>query len=72
RACAYARRRRLGSARPPSRRPADPEQRRRRREKDLAAMFRAGFSAGIALRVIDADDIDDLLEEADGGVGSTG
>jgi len=71
RACAYARRRRLGAARPPARRPTNRAEIRKRREKDLAAMFRAGFSPGIALRVIDAKDIDALLAEADGGVGST-
>ncbi|WP_422038531.1 regulatory protein RecX [Roseibium sp.] len=46
-AAAYARRRRLG----PFRNAAD---RAARREKDLAAMCRAGFSFDIALRVIDA------------------
>lgn len=44
---AYARRRRLG----PFRNAAD---RAARREKDLAAMCRAGFSFDIAVRVIDA------------------
>lgn len=48
---AYARRRRLG----PFRNAAD---RAARREKDLAAMCRAGFSFDIAVRVIDAAEDD--------------
>nr|WP_319387551.1 RecX family transcriptional regulator [uncultured Roseibium sp.] len=48
---AYARRRRLG----PFRNAAD---RAARREKDLAAMCRAGFSFDIAVRVIDATEDD--------------
>jgi regulatory protein len=47
-AIVYARRRRLGPFR-------DAEQRRDRRDKDLAALARAGFSLSIARRVIDAD-----------------
>jgi len=50
---AYARRRRLG----PFRR--DPEERGERREKDLAAMGRAGFHWGLAKRIIDGSDPDD-------------
>ncbi len=46
----YARRRRLG----PFQRSA--ERRAERREKDLAALGRRGFSYGVARRVIDADD----------------
>ena len=45
----YARRRRLGPFRNAADRPA-------RRERDLAAMCRAGFSFDIALRIIDASD----------------
>ena len=56
RAVAYARRRRLGPMR------HDPEQRAARRQRDLSAMARAGFSFGIAKAVVDADDLDDLLE----------
>ncbi|WP_420332417.1 regulatory protein RecX [Roseibium sp.] len=48
----YARRRRLG----PFRNDAD---RQARRERDLAAMCRAGFSFDIAVRVIDAADDND-------------
>lgn len=71
RACAYARRRRLGAARPEARRPADGEARWQRREKDIAALCRAGFSFGVARKVVDAADLDALLEQADGGAGST-
>ncbi|MCA9558512.1 MAG: RecX family transcriptional regulator, partial [Myxococcales bacterium] len=48
-AARYARRRRLGPFRPA-------EARAERREKDLAALGRAGFSYAIARRVIDAED----------------
>jgi regulatory protein len=44
-ACRYAERRRLGRW---SRKPASPEQAR----KDLAAMARAGFSYGVAMRAL--------------------
>jgi regulatory protein len=54
RAIAYARRRRLGPQR------FDPARRAERKQKDLAAMARAGFSYGVALRVITATDLDDL------------
>lgn len=57
RAVAYVRRRRLGPLR------FDPETRKARRERDLAAVARAGFPFGIALRVIDADDLDALLTQ---------
>ncbi|MEL7527590.1 MAG: RecX family transcriptional regulator [Pseudomonadota bacterium] len=50
-AAVYARRRRLG----PFRNAAD---RQARRERDLAAMCRAGFSFDVALRVVDAADDD--------------
>ena len=53
-----ARRRRLGPYRG-----ADRED---RRERDLAALARAGFGYDIGRRVIDADDIDDLRAEAEG------
>lgn len=49
-AWAFARRRRLGPFR-------SPEQRLERRDKDLAALGRRGFSFGIARRVIDADEV---------------
>ncbi|OKH86607.1 RecX family transcriptional regulator [Thalassospira sp. TSL5-1] len=60
-AAAYARRRRLG----PFRRP---EQRDEKRDKDLAALARQGFSYDIALRIIDADadELEDLLQIIDG------
>ena len=58
RAVAYVRRRRLGPMR------HDPEQRRARRERDLAAVARAGFPFGVALRVIDAEDLDGVLDAA--------
>lgn len=47
-ALAYARRRRLG----PHRTPPQPE----RRDRDIAAMARAGFALAIAMRVIDGTD----------------
>lgn len=55
-AVALARRRRLG----PFRAAAD---RRERRNKDLAALGRAGFALDIARRVVDADDAATLLAE---------
>ncbi|MEP3047793.1 MAG: regulatory protein RecX [Roseibium sp.] len=51
----YARRRRLGPYR-------DPFKRLERRDKDLAAMCRAGFSFEIARQVIDADGIGSELD----------
>lgn len=48
-ALAYARRRRLGPFRPP-------EARAERRDRDLAALARAGFSLATARRVIDGGD----------------
>lgn len=53
-AARYARRRRLG---PYCR---DPERRVARRQKDLAALGRQGFSYGIARQVIDAEEPSDL------------
>ncbi|KMO33178.1 RecX family transcriptional regulator [Methylobacterium variabile] len=50
---AYARRRRLGPFRPEAARAAA-------RERDLAAMARAGFALSLARRVIDGDLEDDL------------
>lgn len=55
-ALAYARRRRLG----PWRR--DPDKRAARREKDLAAMGRAGISWGLAKEIVDCEDVE-LLED---------
>jgi len=49
----FARRRRLGPFGDPSRRTA-------RRDRDLAAMARTGFSLAIARKVIDAEDIEGL------------
>lgn len=57
-AVARARRRRLGPWR------HDPEERKERRQKDLAAMARAGFSFELARRVVDAESpeaLDDLV-----------
>ena len=54
-ALAYARRRRLGPHRPPGARDAN-------RERDLAAMARAGFPYGLARAVIGAE-LDDPPEE---------
>ena len=55
-AWAYARRRRLGPFR------WDPEVRAERREKDLAAMGRAGFHWGLAQGVVDGAHPDEDLE----------
>jgi regulatory protein len=55
-ALALAKRRRLG----PYRRP---EQREAHREKDMAALGRAGFGYEIARRVVDAEDPDEVLGE---------
>ena len=59
RAIAYAKRRRLGAAQ------RDSKRREIRREKDLAAMARAGFRYGIARQVIESDDLDCLWAEAE-------
>ena len=61
RACAYARRRRLGPCR------MNLAQREARAKKDLAAMARAGFSYAIARRVIYTEDFDALVEAAEDG-----
>lgn len=58
-ATAFARRRRLGPFRP------DPASRPENRQKDLAALARAGFSGGIARQVIGAASGDDLDNPAD-------
>ncbi len=52
-ACRFARRRRLG--------PFRVDGREASRERDLAAMGRAGFAYSVARRVIDAADADELL-----------
>ncbi len=52
-ACNYARRRRLGPYRLP-------EAREERRERDLAALARAGFGYDTARRVIEAQSVEDL------------
>lgn len=59
-ALAYARRRRLGPFR-------DPDSRAAWRDKDLAAMGRAGFRLDVARRVADAADADSLMAEAKQG-----
>lgn len=56
-AARLARKRRLGPYRPP-------EARREHRERDLAALARAGFSYDVALAVIDAEGLE-VLEEPD-------
>ncbi|WP_204247842.1 regulatory protein RecX [Kiloniella litopenaei] len=56
-AISYARRRRLGPYR-------TDDKREERRDKDLAALGRKGFSFAIAERVILADDIEELESEA--------
>ena len=55
-ALAYARRRRIG--------PYRSRERAERRDRDLAALGRAGFSYDIARRVVDADDPETLGPEA--------
>lgn len=55
-ALALARRRRLGPYR-------DAAGRAERRDRDLAALARAGFDYDTARRVVDADDPDELLED---------
>ncbi|MEK9662937.1 MAG: RecX family transcriptional regulator, partial [Alphaproteobacteria bacterium] len=52
----FARRRRLGPWRPD-------EKREERRERDLAALARAGFSYSLAHRIVDADSVE-ALEDA--------
>lgn len=55
-AVAYARRRRLGPFR-------NPDTRTAHRDKDLAALGRAGFGIDIARRVLDAEDAEALLTD---------
>lgn len=57
-ALVYARKRRLGPYRP------DPGTRPDARQKDLAAMARKGFPPDLCLKVIDAEDIEPLWDEA--------
>lgn len=57
-AVAYARRRRLGPWR------SDPEIRSEKRDRDLAALARQGFSGDVARKVIDAEDLFALEDEA--------
>lgn len=59
-ALAYARRRRLGPFR--TDRGGTGEERKARRDKDVAALARAGFDLDTARRVIDADDADALID----------
>ena len=61
--CSYARRRRFGPFR------LDPDKRAARREKDLAAMARAGHRYDLAKRVLACEDLDAFfaLEEEAGG-----
>ncbi|WP_020593133.1 regulatory protein RecX [Kiloniella laminariae] len=56
-AVSYARRRRMGPYRPD-------EEREERRERDMAALGRKGFSYAIAEKVIQAEDLELLEEEA--------
>lgn len=70
----YVRRRRLGPARPPHRRPeAGTEDGHRQFQKDLAAMARAGFSYDTAKTVLDLDGEEGLdeLERTAGDAGGT-
>ncbi|MCR9071716.1 MAG: RecX family transcriptional regulator [Alphaproteobacteria bacterium] len=59
-ACRFARRRRLGPLR-------DPAERADRRDRDMAALARAGFSLDVARRVLDLEDSDALEEAIRGG-----
>lgn len=56
----YARRRRLGAFR------LDPDTRAERRERDLAALGRSGFSFDIALAIVEAPDSETLESRASG------
>ncbi len=60
-ACVFARRRRLGPYRV---KPTREEEREERREKDLAALARAGFGYGIARTVVDADSVEEIEARA--------
>jgi regulatory protein len=59
-ALTYARKRRLGPYR------NDPATRPEARQKDLAALARKGFPPDLCLRVIDAEDPEELWDEARG------
>lgn len=59
-ALTHARKRRLGPYR------NDPATRQDSRQKDLAAMARKGFAPDLCLKVIDAEDIEQLWDEARG------
>lgn len=59
-ACAYARRRRLG--------PWRTMERDERRERDLAALARQGYSSDTARRVINATTVEELEAELEAGV----
>lgn len=68
-ACALARRRRLGPYRVEPRREEGreegrAEERGKRREKDLAALARAGFGYGVARAVVDADSVEEIEARA--------
>lgn len=63
-AAAMARRRRLGPYR-------DPDERRARRQRDMAAMARAGFAHATAHRVLDAASVEALEHEAAAGMLAT-
>jgi regulatory protein len=61
----YARKRRLGPYRPAA-------ARGERRERDMAALARKGFSPHLARRIVDADDADELEAEAGARPGPLG
>jgi len=52
-ALTYVKKRRIGPCR-------DPEARKANRERDLAALGRRGFDYDLALKVVDAEDLEDL------------
>lgn len=59
-ACIFARRRRIG----PWRKAADGKQNEKRRDRELAALARAGFSYDLAHRVVASESAEDLEAEA--------
>ncbi|MBT4935022.1 MAG: RecX family transcriptional regulator [Rhodospirillaceae bacterium] len=59
-AIAYARKRRLGPYRKAAKPPANLEKELAALEKELAALARSGFSYGLAKRIVEATDIDEL------------
>lgn len=59
-ALVYARKRRMGPWRPPG-------ERAERRQRDMAALGRAGFGARVARLILNAEDVDALQAEATGG-----